>query len=86
MQWKRNERIGVRIQVESVREPQDRAASGRDSFDPLISMLVAIDIKGKHQPCDSWLAYLLVGVVVTAFGHSAFVFTWEIFYGFSHCE
>ena len=49
-------------------------------------MLVTIDVKDKPQPCDSWLAYLLVGVVVIAFGHLAFVFSLEIFYGFSHFE
>ena len=45
-------------------------------------MLVAIDRKDKRQPCDSWLAYLLVGVVVIAFIHLAFVFSWKYFMGF----
>lgn len=86
-----NERIWVRIQVEYECEFKYEVQGGsclrqRKLWPTVISMLVTIDIKDKHQPCDSWLAYLLVGVVVTAFGHLAFVFTWEIFYGFSHCE
>lgn len=78
----------MRIQLESVRgAPRGSCLRQRDSFDPpVISMLVTVDVKDKHQSCDSWLAYLLVGVVVIAFGHLAFVFSLEIFYGFSHCE
>ena len=75
-----NEGIWVRILVESMRETQGRSClRQRQLWCTVISMLVTIDIKDKHEPCDSRLAYLFVGVVVTAFGHLAFVFLGKYF-------